>query len=104
MKLSVKNGLFWGLLLGIIAALLYAPKSGKELRADLKEKIDSVPKNISSLFESIVDLIVSVIDFALDACEEQGSKISQAVSTGVSAAKDKASELKKLATTNSNSK
>ena len=48
--------------------------------------------------------MVSIIDFAVDACEEQSEKISQAVSTGVSAAKDKASELKKLATTNSNSK
>ncbi len=98
MKLSVKNGLFLGLLLGGVAALLYAPKPGKELRAELKEKINLVPEHFSNLVESIVDLVVSVIDFGVEACEEQGEKISHAVSSGVCAAKNKAAELKNTVT------
>ncbi len=46
--MSQNNGMIKGLLIGLIAggaigsvlALLYAPKSGKELRADLKERAD----------------------------------------------------------------
>lgn len=97
MKLSVKNGLFFGLLIGVIAALLYAPKPGKELRCELKEKIETVPKHFLSFLESLVDLMVSVLDFGMSAFQEQGTKLSKAVSTGVSAAKEKATELKKLA-------
>lgn len=102
MKLSVKNGLFFGLLFGVIAALLYAPKPGKELRHDLKEKIDTVPKHFLSFLESLVDLMVSVLDFGMSAFQEQSSRLSKAVTTGVNAAKEKANELKTLAAHSAN--
>ena len=35
MKLSLKNGLLLGLLIGLASAVLYTPKSGKELREGL---------------------------------------------------------------------
>lgn len=98
MKLSVKNGLFFGVLLGIASAFLYAPKSGKELREELKDQISSVPRNFLNLLESIVDLALSVLDFAKVAFSEQGERISKAVNSGISAAHKKTEELKRYAT------
>ena len=48
--MTQNNGLLKGLVIGLVAggtigailALLYAPKSGKELRADIKEKADGL--------------------------------------------------------------
>ncbi len=99
MKLSIKNGLFLGLIIGVVSALLYAPKPGKELREDLKEKIDSIPDHFFNLLESLVDLVTSVMDFAMSAFQEQKERLSKAVYTGVNVAKEKAQELKKMATT-----
>lgn len=71
MKLTLKRGLLLGGLLGIASAFLYAPKPGKELRAELRGKLDSVPKHLLDLLESIVDLTYSVFDFAKVSFEEQ---------------------------------
>ncbi|MBI2995773.1 MAG: YtxH domain-containing protein [Candidatus Melainabacteria bacterium] len=98
MKLTLKRGLLFGLLLGIVSAFLYAPKSGKELRYELKEKVESVPKNFLAFLESLLDLFVSVLDFAKTALEEQTKKFSKAVTTGMSVAKEKSKELKRFTT------
>ena len=94
MKLSLKNGLIIGLLVGIGSAFLYAPKTGKQLRNELSEKAKDVPKHFLALLESLVDLVISILDFAGEAFKEQGKKLSSAVSTGISAAKEKTKELK----------
>lgn len=96
MKLSLKNGLLLGLLVGIGSAFLCAPKSGKELRTELNEKVNSVPVKFLGFLESLVDLVISILDFARDAFQEQGEKISHAVSSGINSAKEKSSELKTL--------
>jgi gas vesicle protein len=52
-----KNGMAKGLLVGFLAgavagaitALLYAPKSGKELRSDLKQKANSLKEDANDL-------------------------------------------------------
>ena len=98
MKLSLKNGLFLGLLVGIASAFLYAPKKGKELREELKDKTDSISHHFLNLLESLVDLTVSVLDFFKTAVLEQSEKVSKALSCGVSAAKEKTEELKKYTT------
>ena len=97
MKLSLKHGLFFGLLVGVFSAFLYAPKAGKELREQLKEKASSVPYHLLNLLESLVDLAVSVLDFAKIAFEEQSDRFSKAVTTGISVAKEKTDELKRYA-------
>ena len=38
------KGLLVGGLIGVVAMLLYAPKSGKELRTDLKKRMDDLKK------------------------------------------------------------
>lgn len=95
MRLSVKNGLFFGLLVGVVSAFLYAPKPGKELREELKDKVNSIPRNFLNLLESLVDLALSLLDFAKVAFSEQSERISKAVSTGINAAREKTEELKK---------
>ncbi len=97
MKLSLKNGLLFGLLIGAVAALLYAPKTGEELREELKEKVDAVPNNFFTFLESVIDLTISVLDFARSAFKEQSSKFSKAFESGVSAAREKSEELRKYA-------
>ena len=99
MKLSLKHGLFLGLLVGIASAFLYAPKAGKELREELKDKASNVPYHFLNLLESLVDLAVSVLDFAKEAFQEQRDKLSHAVTTGINAAKEKSGELRKFADT-----
>ena len=104
MKLTLKRGLLLGLLIGVASALLYAPKTGKELREELKEKVDAVPKNFFNFLESLIDLTVSVLDFAKVAFKEQSYRFSKAFESGVSAAKEKSDELKKYATQSSQGK
>ena len=104
MKLSLKKGLLLGLLIGVASALLYAPKTGKELREELKEKVEAVPHNFFNFLESLIDLTLSVLDFAKVAFKEQSYRFSKAFESGVSAAKEKSDELKKYATQASQSK
>ena len=103
MKLSLKNGLFLGLLIGAISALLYAPKTGKELREELKGKVDAVPNSFFNFLESLIDLAISVLDFAKSAFKEQSYKFSKAFDSGISAAKEKSEELKRYASQTSQS-
>lgn len=94
MKLSLKNGLLFGLLVGIGSALFYAPRPGKELRAELSQKAGTIPQQCLNLLESLVDLVVSILDFAVVAFQEQGDKLSRAMSNGICVAKEKSDELK----------
>jgi gas vesicle protein len=90
--MKFRDGLFLGVLLGIASAFLYAPKSGDEVRDEVKDKLDSVPKNFFALLESIVDLSSAVLDFAKDAFDEQKGTFTSAVSSGIDAAKKKREE------------
>ena len=94
MRFSFKNGVFLGLIVGVGAALLCAPKSGKELREELKEKVQAVPFHFFNFLESLLDLTVSVLDFAKDSFKEQGYNLSKAFEYGINAAKEKNKELK----------
>ena len=96
MKLSLRNGLFFGLVIGVASAFLYAPKAGKELREELKDKTDSICQHFLNLLESLVDLSVSILDFVKDAVKEQSEKVTHAVACGITAAKEKTEELKKF--------
>lgn len=95
--MRMRDGLLLGLIIGVGAAILYAPKSGKEIRNDVHDKLNVVPKNFFTLLESLVDLSVSVLDFAKEALQEQSDKFSDVFSRGLDVAKDKTDELKKYA-------
>ncbi len=59
--MTQSNGMFKGLVIGLLAggaigavlALLYAPKSGKELRADLKERADDLVGNADEYMQNV---------------------------------------------------
>ena len=104
MKMTLKRGLLLGLLIGVVSAFLYASKTGKELRKELKEKVEAVPQTFFNFLESLIDLTVSVLDFAKSAFKEQSYKFSKAFESGLSAAKEKSDELRKYATQTSQSK
>lgn len=96
--MKLKNGLLIGLIIGIGAALLYAPKSGKEVRKEVQDKLNNIPQHFFGLLESIIDLSVSVLDFARESFKEQKERLSNAMSKGLDAAKDKTEEFRKFAT------
>jgi len=48
---SFLKGLIIGSILGAVAGVLFAPKSGKELRADIKEKSGEVLKDAKAIIE-----------------------------------------------------
>lgn len=101
MKISLKTGLVLGFIVGVASALMYTPKSGKEIREELKDKVSNVPYYFFNFLESLIDLTVSVLDFAKASFKEQRQRLYQAVASGISAAKEKTDELRKLATTTS---
>ncbi len=57
--MSKKRGryLFIGAIFGFILGLLFAPKKGKELRSDIKEKVDDIKENPK---EALDDTIISI--------------------------------------------
>jgi len=52
-------GLFIGALGGVTVGLLVAPKSGKDLRGDLKENARNIPERASELMDDTLDLYAS---------------------------------------------
>ncbi|MBS0623058.1 MAG: YtxH domain-containing protein [Verrucomicrobia bacterium] len=62
-KSFLKGALLGGIALGI-TALLFAPKTGKQARADLKKKYKSASKATKGLYKNVVQ---SAEDFAHEA-------------------------------------
>ncbi|MBI1857705.1 MAG: YtxH domain-containing protein [Candidatus Melainabacteria bacterium] len=94
--MKFKDGLLLGVILGLGSALLYTPKPGEEVREEVREKLDSVPRHFFNLLESLIDLSISVLDFSKGAFEGQGERLSKAVSSGIDAAREKSEELRKM--------
>ncbi|HET6747177.1 MAG TPA: YtxH domain-containing protein [Candidatus Saccharimonadales bacterium] len=64
-----------GAIAGIVAGVLTAPKSGKETRADLKQKAVDLKQNVSSKTEDIME---KSDDFATDMKERADRGIESA--------------------------
>jgi gas vesicle protein len=86
-------GLFIGALGGATVALLTAPKSGKELRSDLKDGAAALPERVSELMDDTLDLYASGVNYAQLAVEEQTMRVKRAVAAGKLAAAKKREEL-----------
>lgn len=86
-------GLFIGALGGATVALLTAPKSGKEMRTDLKDGAAALPERVSELMDDTLDLYASGVNYAQLAVEEQSMRVKRAVAAGKLAAAKKREEL-----------
>lgn len=86
-------GLFIGALGGVTVGLLTAPKSGKELRGDIKDGARALPERVSELMDDTLDLYASGVNYAQLAVEEQSMRVKRAVAAGKLAAAKKREEL-----------
>ena len=73
---------FAGSLLGAGVALLVAPKSGKEMRQQLKELAEDVKGKAEAYIEEMKDQVSSVVEKGKDLLEEQKSILASAVEAG----------------------
>lgn len=86
-------GLLLGTAGGVTFALLTAPKSGKELRGQLRERAKAIPERASELLDDTLDLYASGINQAQIAVEDQTMRVKRAVAAGKMAAAKKREEL-----------
>ena len=87
-KSGFLSGFFWGAVVGGVAALLYAPKSGRELREDLSEeweKYNESPEEYHAMLaeraaeyrDAAVERGVELVDVASSKTEEIKVNLSQ---------------------------
>ncbi len=86
-------GLMLGLLGGASLAILFAPKSGTEIRGKLKESAQDLPDRMSELVDDSLDLYASGVNYLQLVMEEQTMRLRRAVAAGKLAAAKKREEL-----------
>jgi gas vesicle protein len=74
---SFLKGLLIGGALGAIAALLFAPKSGKELRADIKRKSEEAVEGTKRVYGETRDKAQQLISEAVDKAQELREEASR---------------------------
>jgi len=80
-----KNGLTKGLIIGLliggvvgaITALLYAPKSGRELRADIKKKATDLAENTSDIIKKAKSNIGETVNVAKSRSDQIVSEVKE---------------------------
>ena len=63
-------GLLIGGMLGVLAGILFAPKSGKELRSDIKEKGGAVFKDVQEIYADTGTKAKEIIEEATQQAKE----------------------------------
>lgn len=83
------KGLIIGGLIGAVAGLLLAPKSGKETRADIYNKSEELMKMAKDEYDKGVqktsEVFHSVKDAAVSGIQGESGRLTQAVQAGVKA-------------------
>ena len=69
-KSNVAKGTFFGLIIGAVAGLLLAPKSGKETQADIKRKIKTTANDIQEHLETMGDEVTGRVDILKEAAKD----------------------------------
>lgn len=89
---AMTKGLMLGLVVGGVAAaalaLLYAPKSGSELRGDIRKKGKKLAKDLETLAEGAKLRTAEVVQRAQDRIENEETRLAGAVKAGVDAFKE----------------
>jgi len=100
------KGLLIGGLIGVVAGILYAPKSGKETREDIARTTDDLLSRAKDEYEKAVEKSKAAYEAAVkrlkdlelsakEKVEEVESKVSEFAHQGVEAIADNKSRLKK---------
>jgi gas vesicle protein len=83
------KGLIIGGLIGAVAGLLLAPKSGRETRADICNKTEELMKLAKEEYDKGIqktsEVYHSVKDAAVSSIQGESGRLSQAVQAGVKA-------------------
>ncbi|WP_055105227.1 YtxH domain-containing protein [Paenibacillus ihumii] len=93
------KGLIIGALLGAAAALLYAPKPGRELRSDLSEKLSAATdksKEVAAVVgEKATDLAKNVTEKTTDLAKTVSASAGNILSSAKEASADVAEDVKR---------
>jgi gas vesicle protein len=82
-------GLLIGGALGVLAGIFFAPKSGKELRSDIKEKGSKVVKDAREMYADAGTKAKEIIEEA----KHQGEELKKEADRYLSEARQKAKEI-----------
>ncbi|HEX6939353.1 MAG TPA: YtxH domain-containing protein [Longimicrobiales bacterium] len=85
----------WGALLGAGAALLLAPRSGKETRRELREGVERLRKNAEDTVRQVQSSLASTVDDLREQVVDRMASARQAVEAGRDAARRTRAELER---------
>jgi gas vesicle protein len=89
------KGLLIGGVLGALAGILFAPKSGKELRADIKEKSSEILDDAKGIYDDATAKAKTIIDEAKQRASELKKEADRHIADARQKAKDILSHEKK---------
>jgi gas vesicle protein len=92
-SVSFGIGLLFGVLAGVAAGILYSPKSGTEMRQDLREIVNDLSGEIKPDIEGTKIASTDLINRVKCTVENQISKINSALKAGKMAAAKRREEL-----------
>ena len=87
------TGLLLGAAGGATVAFLVAPKSGDEVRGEIKKTAKDMPEKMGELVDDSLDLYASTLNYCQLLVEEQTSRMKKAVAAGKLAAAKKREEI-----------
>lgn len=85
----------WGLLLGAAAALLYAPKSGRETREELSDSFDRLRDEAETRARELQDTMNATVDDVRHQFEDGLDAARRAVESGREAARSSRDEVER---------
>jgi gas vesicle protein len=85
---SFLTGLLIGGALGALAGILFAPKAGKELRADIKDKSDEILKDAKGIYDDASSKAKTIIDEAKQRAAELKKEADRHIADARQKAKD----------------
>jgi gas vesicle protein len=86
---SAVASFFLGGLVGAVVALLVAPRAGKEMRQQIKEKAEDVKGKAEDYYNQAKETVTSALEHGKGLVNEQKDLITKAVQEGVEAYKKK---------------
>lgn len=75
-------GLLFGISLGAVLGVLFAPKSGDEIRSDIRNLAQDVPDNVNQSLDETKEKCNSIVNRTRYSIENQISKVNSAIKAG----------------------